>query len=166
MAFLQCLDAAMDVAFDLDCDPCIDRESYLVKVIVHGTAEDGFWQQVQKASLQAGEDLRVQLDFNLYENFSNERMVQDILDAASLAAAKDPEAPSALVVSIPSPEAEEAIKEAQNYIPIFGMNSGYDKAQELGVLGFVAMDGTCVSCFEGCYLAAVSNACAFRINCG
>lgn len=122
---------------EVDCDPCIDRESYKVKVIAHGTEGDGFWQ-----GMQAGSDMRVKLEFDLYESYSDKQMAEDIMHVAELAAKKDPSAPDALVVTIPSEEVEGAIRYALEYIPIFGMNSGYDRAETVGLLGFVAMDGT------------------------
>ena len=48
--------------------------------------------------------------------------------------------PDALVVTIPSPEVLEAVKEVAAFIPIFGMNSGYELAPAAGVLDFFAMD--------------------------
>ena len=48
--------------------------------------------------------------------------------------------PDALIVSIPSPVVEDAVEEATKYVPIFGMNSGYDVAERVGVLDFVSMD--------------------------
>lgn len=51
---------------DLDCDPCIERPDYSVKVIVHGIASDKFWQRMRVSSRQAALDMRVKLDFDLY----------------------------------------------------------------------------------------------------
>lgn len=127
-------------AIMLDCDPCIDREAYQIRAIVHGSKTETFWQQVQSAALQAGRDMRVQLEFDFYEN-QHSLMADEITKAATLAQSKSSDAPDALVVTIPSPEVEVAIKEANQHIPIFGMNSGYNRAGLAGTLGFVAMDG-------------------------
>ena len=54
---------------DLDCDPCIERPDYRIKVIVHGISNDKFWQRVRTSSMQAALDMRVKLDFNLYGKF-------------------------------------------------------------------------------------------------
>ena len=51
---------------DLNCDPCIDRPTYRIQVIVHGTSDDKFWQRTRASSIQAGKDMRVDLDFELY----------------------------------------------------------------------------------------------------
>jgi ABC-type sugar transport system substrate-binding protein len=131
---------AADLA--LNCDPCIDRESYKIKAIVHGTKSDKFWIQMQKTAIQAGKDMRVQLEFELYDTYTDETMAKDIADTAALAATKDPDAPDVLIVTIPSPEVEAAIRAALDIIPIFGMNSGYERAESVGLLGFVAMNGT------------------------
>ena len=64
-------------------------------------------------------------------------MAKDILEAAT-----GPRPPDALVVTIPSPIVEQAVAEAlhQHNVPVFGMNSGYEVAEKIGVLGYVAMD--------------------------
>jgi hypothetical protein len=51
---------------DLNCDPCIDRPTYRIQVIVHGTSDDKFWQRIRASSVQAGKYMRVDLDFELY----------------------------------------------------------------------------------------------------
>lgn len=51
---------------DLDCDPCIERPDYVVKVITHGTANSDFWLKMKASSVQAGRDMRVTIDFPLY----------------------------------------------------------------------------------------------------
>jgi len=120
---------------DLNCDPCIDRPTYRIQVIVHGTSDDKFWQRTRASSIQAGKDMRVDLDFELYDVFDPKVMAADIE-----AAATGPSPPDALIVSIPSPVVESAVSKATEYIPIFGMNSGYDLATRVGVLDFIAMD--------------------------
>ena len=56
------------------------------------------------------------------------------------AASTGPFPPDALIVTIPSPIVESAVAEATEYVPVLGMNSGYDLANAVGVLDFVAMD--------------------------
>lgn len=51
---------------DLDCDPCIERPDYLVKVITHGTSNNEFWLKMRSSSLQAARDMRVAIEFQLY----------------------------------------------------------------------------------------------------
>lgn len=50
----------------LNCDPCIDRPTYTIKVIAHGTKGDPFWQRLRTASVQSALDMRVALEFELY----------------------------------------------------------------------------------------------------
>mmetsp|Transcript_7169 Transcript_7169/g.17470 ORF Transcript_7169/g.17470 Transcript_7169/m.17470 type:complete len:1075 (-) Transcript_7169:74-3298(-) len=120
---------------DFNCDPCIDRPSYRIRAIVHGTNDDMFWQRLRASSIQAAKDMRVQLDFDLYDEYNPELMARDI-EAASTG----PFPPDALIVTIPSPTLEPTIAKATEYVPVFGMNSGYDLANRVGVLDFVAMD--------------------------
>ena len=142
--------AAVAPAANLSCDPCIDRPSYSLRAIVHGTSDDAFWLRMRAASVQAARDMRIQLDFELYETFDPDRMAGDILEAAAAGAGAEnamdagdrkDNRPDALVVTIPSPIVEEAIVRALEMgMPVFGLNSGYDVAEAAGVMGFVAMD--------------------------
>jgi len=120
---------------ELKCDPCIDRPTYRIRAIVHGTSDDMFWQRMRASSIQAGNDMRVQLDFELYDEYDPDLMAGDIETAAT---GLFP--PDALIVTIPNPSVEKAIAKAVKYVPIFGMNSGYDVANRVGVLDFIAMD--------------------------
>ena len=54
---------------DLNCDPCIERPTYRIQAIVHGTSDDKFWQRMRSSSIQAANDMRVELDFELYGEF-------------------------------------------------------------------------------------------------
>ena len=138
--------AAVAPAASLSCDPCIDRPSYNLRAIVHGTSDDAFWLRMRAASVQAAKDMRIGLDFELYETFDPDRMAGDILEAAAAAAGSTNggngnNRPDALVVTIPSPVVEEAIVQALEMgVPVFGLNSGYEVAEAAGVMGFVAMD--------------------------
>ena len=62
-------------------------------------------------------------------------MAEDIVAAATGEAP-----PDALIVTIPFPVVQKAVQLATEYIPVFGMNSGYDVAADVGVLDFIAMD--------------------------
>jgi simple sugar transport system substrate-binding protein len=126
-----------------DCDPCIDRPSYLIRAIVHGT-KSAFWEQVRNAAFQAAADMRVNFQMELYDTFDEEKMAQDIIDLST-----GPNAPDALIVSIPSTRVQEAVSTALKYVPVFGLNSGYEVASELGLFGFVSMDE-----YEGGAMAA------------
>jgi len=128
----------------LNCDPCINRPLYRIRAIVHGTSDDMFWQRLRASSIQAANDMRVHLDFTLYDEYDPESMAIDIESVST-----GPSPPDALIVTIPSSTVESAIAKATKYIPVFGMNSGYDLANRVGVLDFVAMDE-----YEGGYMAA------------
>lgn len=121
----------------LQCDPCIERPNYYIRAIVHGTANGVFWRQVRAAALQAASDLRIHFDMHLYESFDVDQMANDILQAVQ---APNQFRPDALIVTIPSEKVHQAVRTALEYVPVFGLNSGYSKAESLGVLGFVAMD--------------------------
>ena len=54
---------------ELNCDPCINRQTYRIKAIVHGTSRDKFWQRIRASAVQAAKDMRVELDFDLYGKF-------------------------------------------------------------------------------------------------
>ena len=51
---------------DINCDPCIERPLYRIRAIVHGTSDDVFWQRLRASSIQAGKDMQVELEFDLY----------------------------------------------------------------------------------------------------
>jgi hypothetical protein len=51
---------------ELNCDPCIDRPTYTIQAIVHGTSDDKFWRRMRATSIQAAKDMRVDLKFDLY----------------------------------------------------------------------------------------------------
>lgn len=69
------------------------------------------------------------------DEFDENVMAEDIIAAAT---GENP--PDALIVTIPFAVVQEAVQRATEYIPVFGMNSGYDIAADLGVLDFIAMD--------------------------
>jgi len=120
---------------ELNCDPCIDRPTYTIQAIVHGTSDDKFWRRMRASSIQAAKDMRVDLKFDLYDVYDPKQMAADIEEAVT-----GPSPPDALIVTIPSPIVEPAILKATEFVPVFGMNSGYDLANKVGVLDFIAMD--------------------------
>ena len=49
--------------------------------------------------------------------------------------------PEALIVTIPSESVKDAVAEAvESGLPVFGLYSGYEHFEELGMQGFVAVD--------------------------
>lgn len=121
-----------------DCDPCIDRPSFTVQAIVHGSEDDAFWKEIVASMQQSALDLRVSLNLQpLYQSYNETTMARDIRNVLSN---KDA-IPNALLVTIPDSIVAEAVREVvEAGVPVFGLNSGYEYANELGLLGFVAMD--------------------------
>lgn len=134
LAWMPCA----SLAITLDCDPCIDRKQYLLKAILHGTDEEAFWLQVQSAMKQAALDAGVQLELELRRTFDSFEMAQEI------EAASKNKMYNALIVTIPDAMVQEAVNVAiqERNTPVFGMNLGYEVAQELGIIGFAAQDET------------------------
>lgn len=128
--------AASTTNVTVDCDPCIRRDQYLLKAIVHGTQDDAFWKVVISAMHQAARDTGLALEVELLEEYSPPQMAQEIRRAASSGDYH------ALIVTLPSAEVHEAVRFATQEVglPVFGLNSGYEAAQELGLLGFVAQN--------------------------
>ena len=83
---------------DLDCISCIDRNSFTLRAVVHGTSDDYFWQRFATSARQSAQDMRVNLQLELYSpgEFSDKRMSDDIR------AAVVDENVDALIVTIPS----------------------------------------------------------------
>ena len=108
----------------LNCNPCIDRTSYKLKAILHGSTDDQFWQKLNASAHQSALDMRVNLELQLYEpgDYNEDRMARDIksmLDSDNI--------PDALIVTIPSVIVADAVKYvSERGVPVFGMNSGYD----------------------------------------
>ena len=137
VAFL-CCPILVRAETSFDCDPCIDRPSFAVQAIVHGTEDDDFWKQIVASMQQSSLDLRVSLNLQpLYQSYNATTMAQDIRNVLNN---KDG-LPNALLVTIPDATVAEAVREVvEAGVPVFGLNSGYEYASDLGLLGFVAMD--------------------------
>lgn len=130
---------AVAAAVNYDCAPCVERSDYTVKAITHGQKKIGFWQQVQAAAVQSGRDMRgIDFQFELAAKFDPDTMASEI---EAIATSDTP--PDALIVTIPSDAVANAVKQVVDAgTPVFGFNSGYLSAEELGVLAYVAMDET------------------------
>jgi len=98
-------------------------------VVSHGQSADPFWSVVQNGVTQAGEDMRVDVQYQAPGTFDMVAMGQ-LIDAAVAAG------PDGLIVSIPDADAlGPAITAAiEAGIPVISMNSGSDVAQDLGIL--------------------------------
>ena len=57
----------------LDCDPCIQRRDYTIRAIVHGSANDQFWLQVQASMIQAANDMGVNFQMQLQDGITRNR---------------------------------------------------------------------------------------------
>jgi simple sugar transport system substrate-binding protein len=98
-------------------------------VVSHGQASDPFWSVVQNGVDAASKDLGIKVEYQAPQTYDMVAMSQ-LIDAA---VASDPDG---LVVSIPDADAlGPSIKAAiEAGVPVISMNSGYDVAEELGVL--------------------------------
>ena len=119
-----------------ECDPCLERADYTIRVILHGSTADPFWDQVGASMAQSFSNMGVDWDMDLYDDFDDDQMAADI---ANVAAGKD--RPDALLVSIPSQAVANAVQQvvAAN-IPVLGINTGSAVGKDIGVLDFVASD--------------------------
>ena len=98
-------------------------------VVTHGQASDPFWSRVQQGARQAGRDVGVRVEYQAPESFDMVTMGQ-LIDAAVASQ------PDGLIVSMPDADAlglpiERARKDG---IPVISINSGYDHAEEFGML--------------------------------
>lgn len=133
-----------------------------IKVIVHGTKTDPFWQQVHAGMQQTAKDMKLDLEMQLFDEtdpfyrYSTPTlsMVEELQKYQVYAngngngnpSAGDsslPRIPAAMIVSLPgNPKVREQIATLQNSnIPIFGINAiGNDTDGENGLLqGTVSM---------------------------
>lgn len=135
---LLCAGIAAQVRFD--CDPCIERDGYKIRAIVHGSDSDPFWLQIQAAMVQAAKDMKVQLSMQFAgdDNTSDMDRVYRRMASAITSAAKSSDV---LLVTIPDPLVQTAVEEViRGGTPVFGLESGYDVAKIAGLRSFVGMD--------------------------
>jgi simple sugar transport system substrate-binding protein len=119
----------------VDCDPCIKRSEYTLQAILHGTSSEVFWLEMQASMRQTALDMGVSLTIELPEVFNAQVMAQQIKNAA---ASNDIDA---LIVTIPNEIVQKAVAQViADGMPVFGVNVGYEVAQELGILGHAAQD--------------------------
>ncbi len=113
-------------------EPNSARSSIRIVAVTHGQSADPFWSVVANGINDAAKDLGVRVEYQAPTSFDMVRMSQ-LIDAA--AASK----PSAMLVSVPDPDAlGGAIRKAiAAGIPVVSINSGADAWEKLGVLGHV-----------------------------
>lgn len=116
---------------------CVDRPSFHIQAIVHGTYNESFWLQLQAAMFQAGSDMNVTFGMKLYDVYDSNTMANDI-SAIGTSFQK----PDALIVSVPDGIVQNAVGNLiQDYqLPVFGVNVGANVASAMGILGFVSID--------------------------
>jgi simple sugar transport system substrate-binding protein len=122
----------------LNCDPCIERSSYKLAAFYHGPSSDPFWQEVAAAATQSALDFGVALTITMYDTYDPTTMAADI---TAEAAKRGEDRPNALIVTMPDEAVEVAVAGViAAGIPVFGLNAGYTRAQELGAVAWVAQD--------------------------
>ncbi len=133
-AFVTGLAAAAALAMTAAA-PVAAQDNGRIIVVSHGQANDPFWSVVKNGVQQAGQDMKVQVDYRAPETFDMVAMGQ-LIDAAVN------QRPSGLIVSIPDASAlGPSIKKAVAAgIPVISMNSGSDVSKELGAQLHVGQD--------------------------
>ncbi len=150
---------------DVGEDTCLVdlAETGPIKVIVHGTKNDPFWQQVEAGMRQTADDMKIDLDMVLFDD-ENPLLVHSSPTLAMVSELKRyvgyyngadsgdslPRLPAAMIVSMPGDAQIQAEIEnlQQSKIPIFGINAvgnSYD-----GLLqGSVSMNETHAGALAG-----------------
>jgi simple sugar transport system substrate-binding protein len=102
-----------------------------IVVVTHGQTSSPFWAIVRNGAEAAGRQVDVLVSYRAPEVYSVQRM-RSFIDQAVASR------PDGLVVSIPEPAVEPAIRRAVKAgIPVVTINSGSDEARRLGVLAHV-----------------------------
>ena len=102
-----------------------------IAVVTHGQASSPFWAIVRTGVDAAERQMGVQVDYEAPDVYSVERMVE-LIDAAVASR------PAGLVVSVPEPGVQPAIRRAVRAgIPVITINSGSDFYKRLGVIAHV-----------------------------
>jgi simple sugar transport system substrate-binding protein len=102
-----------------------------IAVVTHGQASSPFWAIVRNGVEAAGRQVDVLISYRAPETYSVARMRQLIEQAVE-------SRPDGLVVSVPEPKVEPAIRDAVKAgIPVVSINSGAGDAHRLGVLAHV-----------------------------
>ncbi len=110
--------------------PGDDGGGHTIAVVTHGSAGDAFWDVVKKGAEAAGKTYGDKVN---YQASGNPQEQAQFIDAAVT------QKVDGLVVSMANPDAlSESIRKAVAAgIPVVTINSGADKAADLGVLGHV-----------------------------
>ena len=108
------------------------REGVRIVVVSHGQSSDPFWSIVANGIDDAAEELGVAVEYQAPGSFDMVRM-SNLIDAAVASR------PSALIVSVPDPDAlGPSVRAAVAAgIPTISINSGDDAWERLGLLGHI-----------------------------
>jgi len=152
ITYLTCF-APSSFAQRFDCvapNDCVNRSSFQIRTIVHGTTSDPFWQQMKGGFVTAAQSMNVNLTLTMFDVFDPTLMANEINAVAS-----SQSKPDALVVTVPDSSVQAAIENLiqTTSIPVFGLNSGADVAAQMGILGFVAQDEILAGQVAGQYFA-------------
>jgi simple sugar transport system substrate-binding protein len=108
-----------------------DRGGVRIAVVTHGQASSGFWAIVKNGVDAAGRQMDVAVTYRSPDVYSVQSMSRQIDEAVA-------SRPNGLVVSLPSPELDPAIRRAVRAgIPVVSMNSGADLWRQFGILAHV-----------------------------
>jgi simple sugar transport system substrate-binding protein len=111
-----------------------DRGGVRIAVVTHGQASSGFWAIVKNGIDAAARQMDVTVAYRSPDVYSVASMSRLIDEAIATR-------PDGLVVSIPSPALDGAIRRAVRAgIPVVSINSGSDEFRRLGVLAHVGQE--------------------------
>ncbi len=109
-----------------------ERVGVRIVAVTHGQPADPFWSVVSNGLRAAGRDLGVRVEYQAPSTFDMVEM-SDLIDAAVASR------PAGLIVSLPDPDAlEGSVRRAVAAgIPVISINSGSERAADLGVRAHV-----------------------------
>jgi simple sugar transport system substrate-binding protein len=135
-----------------------DGDTVRIVVVTHGQASSPFWAIVRNGVEAAGRQMDVLISYRAPEIYSVARMRQLIEQAIQ-------SRPDGLVVSIPEPRLDPAIRDAiKAGIPVVSINSGAGEAHKLGVLAHVGQPEHRAGLVAGRRLAAAGVRRALCVN--
>lgn len=127
--------------------PSASSDALRIAVVTHGQAGNPFWVVVRNGVDAAARQLDVSVSYSSPDTYSVARM-RELIGAAIDAR------PDGLVVSIPSPGLDAAIRRAAGAgIPVITINSGSDAFRRLGALAHVGQQEVRAGAKAGARLA-------------
>ena len=123
---------------------CLRRQDVRIQAIVQGSINDPIVEQIRRSADQMARGMKVQLEWESIADLAI--MESRIEQIKNHKIANKPEAPDALIVSIPSQEIAAAVKQvADAEIPVIGVNSGASLMKEAGIINMVAPDNKLIA---------------------